>query len=83
MDATITLSLDDWMTIRKTLSRGLQGSSADLQFLVKTITVMNLNKGEEEMVMSRAKVVTAQEQESRYVYQKFDEQLNNAFDIYG
>jgi hypothetical protein len=32
--------------------------------------------------MSRARVVTAQEEESRYVCQKLNEQLSKAFDIY-
>jgi hypothetical protein len=44
METTITLSLDDWMTIRKTLNRGLEGYSEDLQFLIKATTVMNLKK---------------------------------------
>lgn len=82
METTITLSLDDWMTIKKTLIRGLEGYSEDLQFLIKATTVMNLKKGETEIVMSRARVVTAQEEESKYVCKKFDEQLNKAFDIY-
>lgn len=55
---TITLSLDDWMTIKKTLSRGLEGYSEDLQFLIKATTVMNLKKEETEIVMSRARAVT-------------------------
>jgi hypothetical protein len=81
-EISITLSLDDWMTIRKTLNRGLEGYSEDLQFLIKATTVMNLKKGETEIVMSRARVVTAQEEESRYVCQKLNEQLSKAFDIY-
>ena len=80
---SITLSFDDWMTIRKTLSRGLEGYSEDLQFLIKAIGVMNLKKEEVSIVMSRAATIEAQEEESRYVYQKFDAQLGKAFDIYG
>lgn len=80
---SITLSFDDWMTIRKTLSRGLEGYSEDLQFLIKAITVMGLKKEEVSIVKSRSDAVMAQEEESRYVYQRFDEQLSKAFDIYG
>lgn len=80
---SITLSFDDWMTIRKTLSRGLEGYSEDLQFLMKAMSVMNLKKEEVSIVMSRSDAVMAQEEESRYVYQRFDEQLSKAFDIYG
>lgn len=79
---SITLSFDDWMTIRKTLSRGLEGYSEDLQFLIKAITVMNLKKEEVSIVKSRSEAVMGQEEESRYVYQRFDEQLSKAFDIY-
>lgn len=79
---SITLSFDDWMTIRKTLSRGLEGYSEDLQFLMKAIAVMNLKKEEVSIVMSRSDATMAQEEESRYVYQRFDEQLSKAFDIY-
>lgn len=79
---SITLSFDDWMTIRKTLSRGLEGYSEDLQFLIKAITVMNLKKEEVSIVMSRSEAIEDQEEESRYVYQRFDEQLSKAFDIY-
>ena len=79
---SITLSFDDWMTIRKTLSRGLEGYSEDLQFLMKAMSVMNLKKEEVSIVMSRSDAVMAQEEESRYVYQRFDEQLSKAFDIY-
>ncbi len=80
---SITLSLDDWMTIRKTLSRGLEGYSEDLQFLIKAITVMNLKKEEVSIVKSRSDAVMELEKESRYVYEKFDAQLSKAFDIYG
>jgi len=80
---SITLSFDDWMTIRKTLSRGLEGYSEDLQFLIKAITVMGLKKEEVSIVKSRSEAVMDQEEESRYVYQKFDKQLSKAFDIYG
>lgn len=80
---SITLSFDDWMTIRKTLSRGLEGYSEDLQFLIKAITVMGLKKEETSIVKSRSEAVMDQEEESRYVYQRFDEQLSKAFDIYG
>lgn len=83
MNITITLSLDDWMAIRKTLSRGLEGYSEDIQFLIKAITVMNLKKEEEVIVKSRAKAIMAQEEESRYVYRRFDERLNNKIDICG
>lgn len=80
---SITLSLDDWMTIRKTLSRGLEGYSEDLQFLIKAIVTMNLKKEEVSIVKSRSDTVMELEKESRYVYGKFDEQLSKAFDIYG
>jgi hypothetical protein len=79
---SITLSFDDWMTIRKTLSRGLEGYSEDLQFLIKAITVMNLKKEETSIVKSRSEAVMDQSEESRYAYQRFDEQLSKAFDIY-
>lgn len=79
---SITLSFDDWMTIRKTLSRGLEGYSEDLQFLIKAITVMNLKKEEASIVKSRSEAVMDQSEESQYAYQRFDVQLSKAFDIY-
>ena len=79
---SITLSFDDWMTIRKTLSRGLEGYSEDLQFLIKAITVMNLKKEEVSIVKSRSEAVMDQSEESQYAYQRFDAQLSKAFDIY-
>ena len=79
---SITLSFDDWMTIRKTLSRGLEGYSEDLQFLIKAITVMNLKKEEAAIVKSRSEAVMDQSEESQYAYQRFDAQLSKAFDIY-
>ena len=79
---SITLSFDDWMTIRKTLSRGLEGYSEDLQFLIKAITVMGLKKEEAAIVKSRSEAVMDQSEESQYAYQRFDAQLSKAFDIY-
>jgi hypothetical protein len=70
------------MTIRKTLNRGIEGYSEDFQFLIKAIVVMNLKKEEASMVRSRSETLTEQEQESRYVCQKLNEQLSKAFDIY-
>jgi hypothetical protein len=70
------------MTIRKTLNRGIEGYSEDLQFLIKAIVVMNLKKEEASIVRSRSNTLMEQEQESRYVCQKLNEQLSKAFDIY-
>lgn len=83
MEISITLSFDDWMTIRKTLSRGLEGYSEDIQFLIKVMATMNLKKEEVSIVRSRSDPVMELEKESKYVYKKFDEQLSKAIDIYG
>lgn len=82
MDITITLTLtrEEWMTLLRTLWRGVSAFSEDISFVVKAQIAMDLNEQEmRSITRPRVKKLDAWEKAARQVTMKVHEMMLSQF----
>lgn len=80
MDITITLTREEWMTVLRTLWRGVAAYSEDISLIVKAQIAMDLTEQEMcSITRPRVKKLDAWEKTARQVTQKMHRMMNNQF----
>lgn len=79
MDITIKLTRDEWLTVVRTMWRGIAAYSEDMSFIVKAQIAMDLTPDEMSITRPRIAKVDAREKEARRVTQKIHEMMGNQF----